>query len=186
MRKKIKFAPKYKEGDKVRVRSDLELCRKYYSDDGKTSAKVTSDMLRLRGKVVTIFSHDKNLYGIREGGYYKEWVDGMFEPITTSKIVITTDGDETTADFYDGNRIVDSATVVVCSKNEFNFKEDAILALMRLAGLDHTPSGECIHETDIKNENKMLKIIKLLQEANLIIGELTKAKEGTTTDEKDA
>lgn len=71
-------SPRFKVGDKVRVRKDLK-CGEYYMRDGETKDSFIGDMKELMGKVVTI---DK----ITESGKYRivehryNWTDEMFEP----------------------------------------------------------------------------------------------------------
>lgn len=72
---------KYKVGDKVRVRSDLERydstgkIKQYCMEDGKHNT-VVDDMLNLAGKIVTIESYDGQ-YCIEESSWH--WTDEMFE-----------------------------------------------------------------------------------------------------------
>ena len=72
---------KYKVGDKVRVRSDLEECIK------GSGYFVMPDMCKLRGKIVTItrILYDdctplQPCYKIKEMEYY--WTDDMFESVS--------------------------------------------------------------------------------------------------------
>lgn len=68
---------KYKVGDKVRVRSDLEI-GEYYGDD-----QFIDEMADLRGKIVTIesvcSSNYKECYYISESIY--NWTDEMLEDV---------------------------------------------------------------------------------------------------------
>jgi len=68
---------KYKVGDKVRVRSDLERHKFYSMKDGMLKNSVVDDMFKLRGKIVTIKEFSFGQYCIEECGYY--WTDEMFE-----------------------------------------------------------------------------------------------------------
>lgn len=64
---------KYKIGDKVLVRPDLEEGKKY------GDAVVMSDMLSFRGKIVTIEHVDHpNCYRIKEDPDQWHWTDEMF------------------------------------------------------------------------------------------------------------
>lgn len=67
---------KYKVGDKVRVRKDLEIYKDYGGE------MVTSDMAHFRGKEVTIIAIDEGDYIIEEDGDF--WTDEMFEPVITN------------------------------------------------------------------------------------------------------
>lgn len=62
---------KYKVGDKVKVRSDLELYKVYGTDS------FTSRMEEMKGKTVTIAHVSEDKYSIKEFGY--GWTDEMFE-----------------------------------------------------------------------------------------------------------
>lgn len=64
---------KYKIGDKVLVRSDLEEGKKYEDE------VVMSNMLYLKGKIVTIEHVDHpNCYRIKEDSDQWHWTDEMF------------------------------------------------------------------------------------------------------------
>lgn len=67
---------KYKVGNRVRVRKDIE-CGYYLMDDGIREDCVVKDMLEFRGKMVTI-SYADGKYKIKEDGGNFWWVDGMF------------------------------------------------------------------------------------------------------------
>ena len=121
---------KYKVGDKVRVRKDLNLASIY----GKCLA--VSDMLGYRGKVVTIAAVLHDSYKVEEDCETRYWADEMFEPACTEKIIITTDGVTTTARKYDGKNLIKEAKAV-CSKDDtFNFDVGAKLAMERLMAED--------------------------------------------------
>lgn len=117
---------KYKVGDKVRVRKDLNLASVY----GKCLA--TSDMLGYRGKVVTIAAVLHDGYRVEEDCETRYWTDKMFEPACIEKIIITADGVTTTARKYDGKNIIKEAKAVCSKDDEFNFDVGAKLAMERL------------------------------------------------------
>ena len=121
---------KYKVGDKVRVRADLQQGGKYSMEHGSTNSFV-SEMMPFRGKTVTIRAISCGEYIIEELKLY-HWTDEMFEPVNNQKIVITTDGVETLARLYDGNKVVKSASAKCCPEDEFDFKFGANLAFERL------------------------------------------------------
>lgn len=68
---------KFKVGDRVRVRNDLIENKEYYMKDRRSSNSVVDDMLKLRGRVVTI-KYAQFQYQIEEYGF--NWTDEMFEP----------------------------------------------------------------------------------------------------------
>jgi hypothetical protein len=121
---------KYKVGDKVRVRADLQQGWKYSMEHGSTNSFV-SEMMPFRGKTVTIKAISGGEYIIEELERY-HWTDEMFEPVNNQKIVITSDGVETLARLYDGNKVVKSASAKCNPEDEFDFKFGANLAFERL------------------------------------------------------
>lgn len=119
---------KYKVGQKVRVRRDLKAGLDYGGVYFNTA------MERLCGEVATIYKEidHVNFYHLDEYGWL--WSGEMFEPACIEKIVITSDGETTTARRYDGKKIVKEAKAI-CSKDDvFNFEVGANLAMERLLG----------------------------------------------------
>ena len=75
---------KYNVGSRVHVRKDIK-CNEYYlMENGIAEDCVTKEMLKFRGKVVTI-SYADGKYKIKEDGGDFWWVDGMFD---TSKCIM--------------------------------------------------------------------------------------------------
>lgn len=66
---------KFKVGDKVRVREDLEVDKKYGNKD------FIDLMEQYKGKIVTIASIESNYYVIEEDNGTWAWTDEMLEPI---------------------------------------------------------------------------------------------------------
>lgn len=123
---------KYKVGDKVRVRKDLEVGKCYFMADGREHNSFITEMLPLCGKVVTIAARTGGQYHV-EGSKWS-WVDEMFEGLAEQpKIVITTDGETTLARLYDGKRVVKRAEAKCSPSDAFDFMTGAKLALERLA-----------------------------------------------------
>lgn len=121
---------RFKVGDKVRVRKDLEVGKRYYMDDKKEYICFAFGMKEFLGKIVTIRSIFYEKYKIKESEYV--WTDEMFEPVCNNKIVITTDGMETVAKLYDGKKIIKRATAKCSPNDEFNFETGAKIAFERL------------------------------------------------------
>lgn len=69
---------KYKVGDVVRVRKDLVEGRTYYDEDRKKRNDVTSDMMSLAGREVTIEDETSWGYGLKEDRCGYGWTDDMF------------------------------------------------------------------------------------------------------------
>lgn len=89
--------PKYKQGDKVKVRSDLNFGKNYSMADGTHSDCVAESMLNLRGKVVTITHADAGGYHIKEDGWH--WTDEMFSGLAVQyhvgdKVMVRSDLDD--------------------------------------------------------------------------------------------
>ena len=73
--------PKYRVGDKVRIRPDLVLYEEYYMENHIDSDTVTDDMTRLCGQVATI-SRVSYKYGLDIDSYGRNWTDAMLLPYT--------------------------------------------------------------------------------------------------------
>lgn len=69
--------PKYKVGDKVRVRSDLTNGKRYYMENSERGDIATNDMVSFAGKVVTIKDASMFGYHLEEDTWH--WTDEMFE-----------------------------------------------------------------------------------------------------------
>lgn len=75
---------KYKIGDKVRVRDDLRLGEVYKMDNGTDYDSVVFEMLKLKGKEVTISTYtDSNKYLVSEDRDCWNWTDEMFSGLAT-------------------------------------------------------------------------------------------------------
>ena len=83
---------KYKIGDKVFVRSDLEVGKRY----GNNS--FVSEMLSLRGKIATINNIMYGFYLLEEDSAEKKWTEEMFLPINKynvgDKVLVRSDLEE--------------------------------------------------------------------------------------------
>ena len=121
---------RFKVGDKVRVRKDLEVGKRYYMDDKKEDICFAFGMKEFLGKIVTIRSIFYEKYKITESDYF--WTCEMFEPVCNNKIVIITDGMETVAKLYDGKKVIKRATAKCSPNDEFNFETGAKIAFERL------------------------------------------------------
>lgn len=73
--------PKYKVGDKVRIRLDLIQHEEYPMEDNAYSDTVTDDMARLCGQVATITGISRK-YRIDIDTYDRNWTDAMLLPYT--------------------------------------------------------------------------------------------------------
>ena len=141
---------KYKIGDKVRVRKDLEVGKRYSMENnrGNDNPFVVS-MKDLLGKVVTIKKF--SLFGqyiLCEDPHRFSWTDEMFEPIN-QKILITTDGTTTLARQYEGQKVVKSAEAKCSPSDTFDFMIGAKLAFERLTGETAKPESPKFKKGDI-------------------------------------
>lgn len=114
---------KYKVGDKVIVREDLIKGDQYYMENTGKRDVVVEAMLKFRGKTVTI-NRTTTLgeYKISEDGAEWNWTDEMFSGLANEhwKVVITPNGDETTATLYRGKTVEKKATVKRYSKDTYS------------------------------------------------------------------
>lgn len=69
---------KYKVGDKVTIRKDLEIDKVYYMEDRMECDAFVDDMAEFIGKEVTI-SDNAFKYCIQEDSSMYNWTDEMFE-----------------------------------------------------------------------------------------------------------
>ena len=134
------YAQKFKVGDKVRV------------------IKVTDHRKCYVGEVFTIRSinpngercYNETHYGVNGDCNYI-FLESELEPVTcTRKIIITTDGKETFARFFEGGIVVKSATAKCNPEDKFNFETGAKLAFDRLferSVIDLTPFKKFISST---------------------------------------
>ena len=122
---------KYKVGDKVRIVSEWgEGC--HQSPYG--------EMNKWLGKVMTIINVDCDMecYKMREDeseqdGYGWYWYENSIEGLACeNKIVITTDGTETLARLYDGNKVIKTTTAKCSPDDKFDFETGATIAFDRL------------------------------------------------------
>lgn len=126
---------KYKVGDKVRIVSK-------WAEGAAVNRQGLMD--KWLGKTMTIRrAFGDTLYYMEED--YNEngmgwcWSEREIEGLAcNSKIVITTDGTETLARLYEGDKVVKSATAKCSPADEFDFNTGARLAFDRLTGEENT------------------------------------------------
>lgn len=129
---------KYKVGDKVKVRKDLVVGKLYYMCDKTRGNLFVEPMSKWAGCVVEISEIIADQYKVK-GGDWWSWVDEMFEPVNTQKIVITTDGVETLARLYEGDKVVKKATAKCSPDDTFDFNVGAKIAFERLMNEEKKP-----------------------------------------------
>lgn len=145
---------KFKVGDRVRVRPDLVAGERYRQDgEKKALCLATVNMAELAGKVVTIADciHPDRY---RVVGSPCSWTDDMFvRPANANKIVVTTDGETTTARLFSGKELVRSATAKCSPRDEFVFETGAALVLARLLGQEKKaePEAPKFTKADLKD-----------------------------------
>lgn len=135
----LELAPKttkYKVGDKVRVRKDLDACHTQYAmhHDPLVKYIAIGSMLDLKGKDVTISKIDGDIYRIAGSGFI--WTDEMFEglaseceEVSEGKIIIYRKGKEVIAK----NTETGETAKATCHPDDaFDFNIGAKLAFKRL------------------------------------------------------
>lgn len=122
---------KFKVGDKVRVRKDLKVGKAYYMENRNHFDRFTSHMARYAGQILEIERADST-YHAKENIW--NWTDEMLSPVNDKKIVITSDGVETLARLYEGNKVIKTATAKCSPDDNFVFEEGARIALHRILG----------------------------------------------------
>lgn len=128
---------KYKVGDKVRIRNDLEAGKRY------GNGTFESGMRNFIGNVATIEDVDSfNEYGLEGSGYW--WTDEMIECLVEParkdwKIVIRTDGDTTIATLYNGNSKLKETVAKLNPADKYDANIGAKLAFGRLMSREVKP-----------------------------------------------
>lgn len=143
---------KYKIGDKVKVREDIEAWDKYYGCE-----HATPPMVKFAGKLVTISERYDifKVYNIDDDGGVWAWTDEMFEEVpkgdtvvevsnevhTPDKLVITTKGKRVTAKLYCNERVISRKEASCHPDDEFDFRQGVKLVIDRL-GLSVGSNGK--------------------------------------------
>ncbi len=127
---------KYKVGDKVRIIEKwVDGCCQ--NNEGR--------MDKWLGKVMTIKQVERGHYFMvedqKDRGYYGwAWNDNCIAGLANNhKIVITSDGKETLAHLYEGNKVIKSATAKCSPDDTFDFNFGATLAFERLMNEEEKP-----------------------------------------------
>ena len=117
---------KYKIGDKVRIHNVTDHRRDY------NGTVVTIRNINPNGK--TLYKSNITHYGVKEKDIgFVFWEDELASvPVNTRKIVITSDGVETLARLYDGNKVIKTATAKCSPDDTFDFEVGARTAFDRL------------------------------------------------------
>lgn len=122
---------KYKVGDKVKIVSKwCEGCRQ--NSLGRMD-KWLGKVMTIRSADYTNLSYKMNEDKDEHGGLGWAWFENSIEGLACeNKIVITTDGTETLARLYEGNKVIKTATAKCSSDDKFNFETGATIAFDRL------------------------------------------------------
>lgn len=75
---------KYRVGDQVMIRPDLEVGKSYPMEDGSDYWAVTMEMASWGGEIVTISEASEKYYSIKEHSFF--WSDTMFEPLDDAEL----------------------------------------------------------------------------------------------------
>lgn len=128
--------PKFKAGDKVKVVANAA---DYINESMKALiGKVCTVHRVLAGKIYELEESKAHLFGTVVG-YYR-WDEEWLEPVknTTKKLIVTTDGETTTAKLIDGKQTIKTAEAKCSKDDEFCFETGAQIAVDRL--LDRKPA----------------------------------------------
>lgn len=125
---------KYKVGDRVRIKTELER-------QTRSGVLLNPKMLKWAGRVMTIESVTSHMYRMLEdigelspesGWFWSEdWIEGLADDF---KIVITTEGSTVLARLYDGKKVIDVAKATCSKDDKFVFGTGVQLAFDRLMG----------------------------------------------------
>ena len=120
---------KYKVGDKVRIVSEWgKGC--YQNLNGKMD-KWLGKVMTVRYVGITLYRMVEDIEDNEWGGWV--WSENCIAGIAgENKIVITTDGAETLARLYDGNKVIKTATAKCSPDDKFSFETEAKIAFERL------------------------------------------------------
>lgn len=135
---------KFKIGDKVRIRKDLKVCKKYGADT------FVEQMLCMRGKVATITGIycDGKKFDIKECAY--SWTPEMVEPIPKYKLI-----------FRDNATILikdDKKYVAKCEAGDTYDREKGLLvALAKANGYNFKEIQKMLANAEIQGENKQVR-----------------------------
>lgn len=161
---------KYKVGDKVRIVSEW----------GKGCCQnLNGEMDKWLGKVMTVRDVGITTYRMVEDaednvGYGWCWTENCIAGLACeNKIVITTDGTETLARLYDGNKIIKTTTAKCSPDDNFSFETGAKIAFERL--IDYA-------EKEPKYFNG--KVVCVNKYAGFTVGKIYKFVNGQCFDDK--
>lgn len=161
---------KYKVGDKVRIVSK-------WGKDCCQNKK--GEMDKWLGKVMTVKSAGETSYRMVEDaednvGYGWCWTENCIAGLACeNKIVITSNGAETLARLYDGNKVIKTATAKCSPDDNFSFETGAKIAFERL--IDYA-------EKEPKYFNG--KVVCVNKYAGFTVGKIYKFVNGQCFDDK--
>lgn len=123
-----------------------------------------------------INGHDGNgdMKGKGKKGYCYYMVDDYITSITENKIVITTDGTETLARLYEGNKVIKRATAKCSPDDIFNFETGAKIAFDRLVG------NKTAEEEKPKYYNGKVVCVEVKEGYAYTLGKIYEFKDGKT------
>lgn len=151
---------KYKVGDKVTVREDLAMGHRYRMENSEKDNCAAMEMLGSRGDTVTIDCITSfGQYKICEDSGRYNWTDEMFSGLANEpwKVVITPNGDETTATLYRGKTVEKKATVKRYSKDTYSIATACKAVIEKLNA--QLGTGEKIVKCDRYEVGDRVKIV---------------------------
>ena len=113
---------KYKVGDVVEVRADLKCGVEYHMMDHKESDSAVEEMLKLRGKNVTIAGYSANEYRIKEDDEEWHWTDEMFAGLAKNYKVRCTGYNQNYEKYFTIGKVYDVVNNTIKSDGGFVYK----------------------------------------------------------------
>ena len=161
---------KYKAGDKVRIVSKWgKGCHE--NADGKMD-KWLGKVMTVRDVGITLYRMVEDIEDNESGGW--AWTENCIAGLACeNKIVITTDGTETLARLYDGNKVIKTTTAKCSPDDNFSFETGAKIAFERL--IDYA-------EKEPKYFNG--KVVCVNKYAGFTVGKIYKFVNGQCFDDK--
>ena len=125
----------YKIGDRVRITEKRDIANPLITKG------MVGEIIRVKPDGLVCVEFDKCIKGHSCSGVGRDehcwWIPSRrIEPVSveTKKIVITSDGKETLARLYEGNKVIKKAVAKCSPEDEYNFEIGARIAFDRLMG----------------------------------------------------
>lgn len=169
---------KYKVGDRVTITKKCIVDGKLFTKG--LAGKIIDESRSYAKEVCVEFDENINGHSCHGKGLFGHcwWFDSdNLQPAfaETKKIVITSDGKETLARLYDGNKVINKAVAKCSPEDEFNFCKGARLAFDRLMGDEPVKSKYY--------NGKVVCVEKKTKGCPYTVGKIYKFKDGKTVND---